>query len=143
MQRIFLIIAVTVALAAVIFQFMSKPEPLATQAVDEGNTALVEITLPDTLSENAQIGKKVYEAKCVACHAPNGVGQINKAPPLVHKIYEPSHHGDESFQRAAALGVRSHHWPFGDMPPVENITRADVVYIVNYIRELQRANGIN
>ena len=58
-------------------------------------------------------------------------------------IYEPSHHGDEAFQRAAAVGVRGHHWPFGDMPPVEGVTRGDVTMIIAYIRELQRANGIN
>jgi hypothetical protein len=73
----------------------------------------------------------------------NAAGQDGVAPPLVHIIYEPSHHGDESFQRAVAMGVRGHHWPFGDMPPVGGITRADVKMITFYIRELQLANGIN
>jgi len=41
------------------------------------------------------------------------------------------------------MGVRGHHWPFGDMPPVEGVTRGDVTMIIAYIRELQRANGIN
>ena len=72
----------------------------------------------------------------------NGVGQEGLAPPLVHNIYEPGHHGDEAFQRAVAVGVRRHHWPFGDMPPVEGLSRADVALIVAYIRELQSANGI-
>ena len=44
---------------------------------------------------------------------------------------------------ATALGVRAHHWSFGNMPAVEGLTRADVKMIVAYIRELQRANGIN
>ena len=65
------------------------------------------------------------------------------APPLFHKIYEPSHHADESFQRAVSLGVRAHHWPFGNMPAIEGLTRGDVTMIIAYIRELQRANGIN
>ena len=82
-------------------------------------------------------------AKCAACHGVNAAGKDGVAPPLVHKIYEPSHHGDESFQRAAALGVRAHHWPFGNMPAVEGVTRGDVKMITAYIRELQRANGIN
>ncbi len=64
------------------------------------------------------------------------------APPLVHKIYEPSHHGDEAFQRAVADGVNGHHWPFDDMPPVKGLTRGDVAMVVIYIRDLQRANGI-
>ncbi|MBV1864502.1 MAG: cytochrome c, partial [Rhodobacteraceae bacterium] len=73
----------------------------------------------------------------------NAGGRDGLAPPLVHKIYEPSHHGDMSFLLAAQNGVRAHHWPFGNMPPVAGVTRGDVVGIVSYIRELQRENGIN
>ena len=108
-----------------------------------GNTTLAEVLLPSTLSQSAQIGKRAFDTKCVACHGINAAGQVGVAPPLVHKIYEPGHHGDEAFQRAAAIGVRAHHWPFGDMPAVEGLTRADVTMIVAYIRELQRTNGIN
>ncbi|MFZ8875205.1 MAG: cytochrome c, partial [Paracoccaceae bacterium] len=61
---------------------------------------------------------------------------------LVHKIYEPSHHGDQSFQMAVAMGVRSHHWKFGNMPAIEGLSREDVFQITQYVRELQRANGI-
>lgn len=106
-------------------------------------SALADVLVPETLSQNAQIGQLGYEAKCAACHGANAAGQDGAAPPLVHVIYEPSHHGDEAFQRAAAMGVRGHHWPFGDMPRVEGVTRGDVTMIVAYIRELQRANGIN
>ena len=126
---------------------------IAWQKIDQGwlknsnagvdNTALAEVLLPPSLSQSAQIGKLAFEAKCVACHGINAAGQVGVAPPLVHKVYEPSHHGDESFQRAASLGVRAHHWSFGDMPAVEGLTRGDVTMIVGYIRELQRANGIN
>ena len=108
-----------------------------------GNTTLAEVLLPSTLSDSAQIGKRAFEAKCVACHGVNAAGQVGVAPPLVHKIYEPSHHGDESFQRAVSLGVRAHHWRFGNMPAVEGLTRGDVAMVAIYIRELQRANGIN
>ena len=99
--------------------------------------------IPETLSRNAQIGKLGFEAKCAIFHGVNAAGQDGVAPPLVHIIYEPSHHGDESFQRAIAMGVRGHHWPFGNMPPVEGVTRADVTMITACIRELQLANGIN
>ena len=108
-----------------------------------GNTTLAEVLLPSTLSHSSQIGKRAFETKCMACHGINAAGQVGVAPPLVHKIYEPSHHGDESFQRAASLGVSAHHWSFGDMPAVEGLTRGDVTMIVAYIRELQRTNGIN
>ena len=117
--------------------------PASDQSVQTGiglgaadDAALVEVVLPDELSQNAQIGERAYRITCAACHGPNAVGQDGVAPPLIHKIYEPSHHGDESFQRAAALGVRAHHWSFGNMPPVEGIARADVTMIIAYIREL-------
>lgn len=105
--------------------------------------AMVKVSLPDELSPNAQIGKRAFDAKCAACHNDNATGQNGVAPPLVHKIYEPGHHGDSAFLAAALTGVTAHHWNFGNMPPVEGITQADVKYIVAYVRELQRANGIN
>ena len=40
------------------------------------------------------------------------------------------------------MGVRSHHWKFGNMPAIENLPRSDATAIVVYVRELQRANGI-
>jgi hypothetical protein len=84
----------------------------ASAAMEEG-TALVAIKTPESYSQNAQIGQRLFEAKCADCHGPNAVGQAGVAPPLIHIIYEPNHHGDESFQRAVALGVRAHHWKFG------------------------------
>ena len=100
------------------------------------------VSVPASLSARAQLGQKTYDANCASCHGPNAAGQDGVAPPLVHVIYEPGHHGDESFQRAVARGVRAHHWRFGDMPPVEGLTRRDVAAVVAYVRELQRANGI-
>ena len=105
--------------------------------------AMVDVKLPETLSAKAEIGKMAYDAKCAVCHGANAVGQDGVAPPLVHKIYEPSHHGDAAFLIAAKNGVRAHHWRFGNMPPVEGVTDGDVKMIVTYVRELQRANGIN
>ena len=89
------------------------------------------------------IGKRAFDAKCASCHGANAAGQNGVAPPLVHKIYEPGHHSDEAFQRAAKSGVRAHHWQFGNMPPVSGLTRGDVQHIALYVRELQRANGID
>ena len=105
--------------------------------------ALAAVSLPENLSQNAQIGKLAFGVKCASCHGTNAAGQDGVAPPLVHIIYEPGHHGDEAFQRAVEMGVRAHHWPFGDMPIIEGITRGDIKMITAYVRELQRANGIN
>lgn len=95
------------------------------------------------LSGNEVLGETAFNAKCAACHGANGAGTEGKAPPLVHKIYEPGHHGDAAFLVAVKNGVRPHHWPFGDMPPVEGLTDSDVANIVAYVRALQRANGID
>ncbi|WP_341863623.1 cytochrome c [Gymnodinialimonas sp. 57CJ19] len=133
---------VAVAAAGLWWTFQTEPASTA-PAADEAGSALAEVLLPETLSANAQIGENIYLSQCADCHGVDSVGRAGIAPPLVHIIYEPSHHGDEAFQRAAALGVQQHHWSFGNMPAVEGLTRGDVAMVVDYIRELQQANGIN
>ncbi len=88
-----------------------------------------------------QAGEAKFMANCSACHGKEGVG-TSQGPPLVHKIYEPNHHGDPAFQRAAAMGVKAHHWQFGDMPKIEGVTPADVEQIIPYVRWLQKQAGI-
>jgi mono/diheme cytochrome c family protein len=141
----------TIAIAAVLvagflgFVIWTMPEIMIEDMQSEDSIrvgAFLDVFEPE-LSPNARIGKLGFEAKCAACHGANAAGQDGVAPPLVHIIYEQNHHGDEAFQQAAAIGVPAHHWPFGDMPPVEGVTRGDVTMIIAYIRELQHANGIN
>jgi mono/diheme cytochrome c family protein len=86
-------------------------------------------------------GEAKFNANCARCHGPGAAGTA-QGPALVHKIYEPSHHDDAAFQRAAANGVRAHHWQFGDMPKIEGMTPEDVHQIIKYIRWLQRQAGI-
>lgn len=86
-------------------------------------------------------GETAFNTHCARCHGERGTGTA-QGPPLVHKIYEPNHHGDAAFQRAAALGVRAHHWQFGDMPKIATATPADVDEIIKYVRWLQRQAGI-
>lgn len=86
-------------------------------------------------------GEAKFKASCARCHGESAVG-TSQGPPLVHKIYESSHHGDAAFLRAAMNGVRAHHWRFGDMPRVEGVTSEDVEQIVQYVRWLQREAGI-
>ena len=106
-----------------------------------GGRATVEVKMP-TLSAVAKEGQALFSANCAACHGTKG-GGTDSGPPLVHIIYEPSHHGDESFQRAVAQGVRAHHWNFGDMQSVAGVNRSEVAKIVSFVREIQRTNGIN
>ena len=142
MNRYLLLGAVVVA-AGLAFAFLRAPgDDPANEAIGPEGAAIVAVSVPDAFSPAAQIGEVAFNAKCADCHGPHAEGQKGVAPPLVHKIYEPSHHGDMSFVLAAQNGVRAHHWPFGNMPPVEGLARADVLNIIAYVRELQRANGI-
>ena len=102
---------------------------------------IVSIIVPN-IPSNLQFGNNLFDSKCSRCHGVNAVGKEGIGPPLVHKIYEPNHHADASFALAAKNGVRSHHWPFGNMPPIGDITNSEIDEIINYIRYLQRANGI-
>ncbi len=104
------------------------------------NAALVPVTLP-VLSDIASAGKDAFDANCASCHGENGVGS-DQGPPLIHDIYNPGHHDDASFFRAAMRGTPQHHWTFGDMPPQPQVTREEIAAIVRYVREVQQANGI-
>jgi mono/diheme cytochrome c family protein len=94
-----------------------------------------------TVPAEFQTGEAKFNASCSVCHGQRAAG-TDHGPPLVHKIYEPNHHGDAAFQLAAANGVRAHHWEFGNMPKIEGVTPADVDQIVKYVRWLQQQAGI-
>ena len=86
-------------------------------------------------------GAALFAENCARCHGDAGDG-TDMGPPLVHKLYEPGHHPDFSFQRAVKNGVIAHHWDFGDMPPVAGLSEDEVTQIIAYIRGLQREGGI-
>lgn len=86
-------------------------------------------------------GEQLFNENCAACHGEQARG-TKQGPPLVHKIYEPSHHGDASFLLAARNGSRQHHWSFGDMPAQPQVTEEQVKAITAYVRALQRDAGI-
>lgn len=142
MARMVILVALAVALimgAWVVLQ-PGKQASDAPATAPEGK-AIVAVVVPE-LTGDAALGASAFEGVCAGCHGANAGGIDGKGPPLVHKIYEPGHHGDFAFVRAAKSGVSGHHWPFGDMPPVEGITDADIAAIITYIRTLQQANGI-
>lgn len=126
--------AIALLAGAAIWLLYPQPE-------EPSGEPMVDVTVP-ALDATAQAGEIAFNQYCAGCHGGNAAGRDGIAPPLVHKIYEPGHHGDQSFVIAAKRGVRAHHWSFGDMPPVDGITDEEVVKIVAYVRALQRANGI-
>ncbi|ESR27461.1 c-type cytochrome [Lutibaculum baratangense] len=103
--------------------------------------ARVAVTVPDELSPVAMEGKAVFDENCADCHGANAAG-TEQGPPLVHDIYNPGHHANMAFVLAASQGVRAHHWRFGNMPPQPGVTQTEVEKVVQYVRELQQANGI-
>ncbi|HHG89171.1 MAG TPA: cytochrome c, partial [Devosia sp.] len=105
-----------------------------------GGANALEVVVPE-LTALAEEGKVLFDANCAACHGSNAAGS-DRAPPLVHDIYNPGHHPDEAFVRAALTGVRAHHWSFGNMPVITTVDQEDVLKITRYVRELQVANGI-
>lgn len=92
-------------------------------------------------SEVSARGEDLFATNCAACHGAGATGTTS-GPPLVHIVYEPSHHGDAAFHRAVREGVVPHHWDFGPMPPVEGLSDAEIDAIIGHVREQQRAAGI-
>ena len=101
---------------------------------------LARIELPPTPAEHRE-GDSLFTAHCASCHGPSGKGS-NIGPPLLHIIYEPSHHSDASFLLATQRGVAAHHWRFGDMPPQPHVDSVTVRKITAYVRWAQREIGI-
>ena len=91
--------------------------------------------------EQQQGGAKLFADNCARCHGGMADGTAT-GPPLVHRLYEPGHHPDFSFQSAVKNGVVAHHWGFGDMPPVAGLSEDEVTEIIAHIRDLQREGGI-
>ena len=91
--------------------------------------------------QQQQGGTQLFANNCARCHGEAADG-TNMGPPLVHRLYEPGHHPDFSFQSAVKNGVISHHWEFGDMPPVAGLSESEVTQVIAYIRDLQREGGI-
>ncbi len=89
---------------------------------------------------SASLGAKVYAASCASCHGADLRG-TDKGPSHLSIVYEPNHHGDDSFRSAIANGAAQHHWNFGDMPAVEGLSDADVDAVIGYIRAEQQRQG--
>ena len=105
-----------------------------------GSSGSVSVKVPE-LTQTAQAGQVAFDANCKQCHGENGSGS-SSGPPLVNNIYNPGHHDDASFFRAMQKGTGAHHWQFGNMPAQNQVASADRRKIIQYVRELQEANGI-
>lgn len=95
------------AVAAIVWSLRSEPQPESIEAAA--------LTMP-TLSGAEKTGQRLFGETCAACHGETA-GGTDQGPPLIHRIYEPSHHGDAAFHLAVQNGVRAHHWRYGEMMP--------------------------
>ncbi|WP_350335373.1 c-type cytochrome [Coralliovum pocilloporae] len=94
-----------------------------------------------SLTGMALEGQTAFRTSCSSCHGTGGTG-TEYGPPLIHKIYKPSHHGDGAFWVAVRNGVRAHHWQFGNMPPQADVSDKEITSIIAYVRAVQRYNNI-
>lgn len=114
----------------------------AAPAQPSGPATRVEFRVPpEDFVTDATQGQTLFIRHCATCHGTEALG-TDQGPPLIHRIYEPSHHSDLAFYRAIALGVYQHHWGFGDMPPIPGVDGEDAAHIIAWIRREQRAVGI-
>lgn len=98
------------------------------------------VVVPE-LSEAARTGAPAFALHCAGCHGPDAGGTAT-GPTLIDPIYRPAHHADASFRLAVRHGVAAHHWSFGNMPPVPGLNADQLASIIRYVREVQRANGV-
>lgn len=103
--------------------------------------AVIDNPAEPTMTPELNVGKMNYEAYCASCHGKTAAG-TDKGPTFISKIYHPGHHGDGAFYLAAKRGVRAHHWPFGNMPPVDGVNDTQIQSILQYVRAVQQANGV-
>ena len=85
-------------------------------------------------------GAAVYQARCASCHGEDLRG-TDMGPSQLSIVYEPNHHGDESYRSAIRNGAVEHHWGFGDMPVIDDITDDQVELVISFIREQQEILG--
>jgi len=97
---------------------------------------------PTTTGVSQQRGAEVYAAKCAQCHGTELQG-TDSGPSHLSAVYQPSHHSDESFRRAVRQGSPQHHWRFGPMPPIEDVSGSDLESVIAFVRAQQRERGFS
>jgi mono/diheme cytochrome c family protein len=86
------------------------------------------------------VGRVLYQVNCSACHGVDGLGTAS-GPALIDPSKGPDQTPDSAFVIAVTEGVDK-DGAFTAMAPVEGLSHGDIQQITNYVRELQRGNGI-
>jgi mono/diheme cytochrome c family protein len=85
-------------------------------------------------------GAVLYSEHCASCHGADLRGS-DEGPSQLSVVYEPNHHGDDSYRRAIRFGVAPHHWNFGTMPPNDELGDAEIEAIIAFVRSEQARRG--
>jgi mono/diheme cytochrome c family protein len=85
-------------------------------------------------------GAALSADNCASCHGADLRGS-DEGPSQLSVVYEPSHHGDESYRKAIRFGAAPHHWNFGTMPPNDELDDAQIDAIIAFIRAEQERLG--
>jgi mono/diheme cytochrome c family protein len=88
----------------------------------------------------AEPGAALYQSNCASCHGADLRG-TDKGPSHLSIVYEPNHHGDDSFRSAILNGAQQHHWNFGDMAAIPGLDDNEIDDIIAYIRSEQERQG--
>jgi mono/diheme cytochrome c family protein len=85
-------------------------------------------------------GAELYQSSCASCHGADLRG-TDKGPSHLSIVYEPNHHGDDSFRSAIVNGVGQHHWNFGDMAAIPGLDAEEIDDIIAFVRSEQDRQG--
>lgn len=88
----------------------------------------------------ASTGAALYLSNCASCHGSDLRG-TDKGPSHLSIVYEPNHHGDDSFRSAILNGAQQHHWTFGDMAAIPGLDDDEIDDVIAYIRIEQEQQG--
>lgn len=95
---------------------------------------------PAAPAAGAEPGAAVYQSNCASCHGADLRG-TDKGPSHLSIVYEPNHHGDDSFRSAILNGAQQHHWNFGDMAAIPGLDDDEIDDVIAYIRSEQERQG--
>ncbi len=102
---------------------------------------MIEVTIP-TLEGMAEEGQLAFVEVCARCHGRTGGGLEGYGPPLISDFYGPSERSDMQIILAIQLGHVEDNWTYGPMPPAEGLSFSDQGLVVEFLRQVQIANGV-
>jgi len=114
----------------------------ACSSSNEREDSIDVVTPPANFIGNEMRGRSLYAEYCSLCHGTIKKGksaETSRGPSLISSMYKSDHHSDMHFYKAVQFGTYQHHWHFGNMPAVKDITPQQTAHIISFIRVKQSA----